>query len=99
MVKTNRTDPYMGSLDGDAEIERWIEEATSGPESLRLEAAWSLIHMLKTALLERRVSPPLFDHAARFFETPVRRTQSEPVRDQPVREPPERRTRERHAGK
>ena len=50
-------------LDSDESVAETIARAAAGHKS----AAWLLIHQLETALRERRVSGPLFDHAADFL--------------------------------
>jgi len=50
-------------LGSDESVRDTIARATAGHQS----AAWFLIHQLEAALRDRRVSDPLFDHAADFF--------------------------------
>lgn len=55
---------HMISLDDDVVVEKTIARAAEGDSS----CAWLLIYQIAEALKERRVSVPLFDYAARFFD-------------------------------
>ena len=63
MHKKAGPNDYRINLDDEDEIQKSITRAMEGNQP----NAWFLIHQLECALRDRRISPALFDHAARFF--------------------------------
>lgn len=63
MTKHRKKSHKVIDLGSDESVRDTIVRAAAGNQS----AAWFLIHQIETALRDRRVSDPLFDHAADFF--------------------------------